>query len=269
MLTSFVITVRTTEPGTLPANLGRANQQLFLSLIGRHNPALAHELHEGNGSKPFTVSNLMVGQVDQPGRRTLQAGETGWLRFTGLTAEVSEALLATAQQMPATIEIDHTPFQVTGMTFNPAEHPWAGVVSYQDFAAPYLLGQETGRKRRYVTFAGPTTFRRQGMFCPFPLPELVFGSLLDRWQQVAPIQLHPAMRAFAAEKIAVQDYRLKSLALPSKGRGQIIAFSGRVGYRLLHQDRFWQAMFNLLADFAFFGGVGYQTAAGLGMVRGE
>jgi CRISPR-associated endoribonuclease Cas6 len=267
MLTSLVITVTATEQQNIPSNLGRANQKLFFSLIDQHNPELAQRLHDLGGPKPFTVSNLMMGQTEQPGRRVVKAGQSGWLRFTGLTEEVSETLLTAAKEMPATVEIDHQILKVTGVTFNPAEHAWAGVVSYQDFAASYLLAEDVGPKRRYMTFVGPTTFRHNKIFRPLPQPELVYGSLLDRWQQVAPIALHPAMRAFATEMIGIQNHRVKSLGIPTKGRGQIIAFTGQVTYHLQHSDRYWRAMFNLLTDFAFFGGVGYQTTAGLGMVK--
>ncbi|MEZ4642602.1 MAG: CRISPR system precrRNA processing endoribonuclease RAMP protein Cas6 [Chloroflexota bacterium] len=35
----------------------------------------------------------------------------------------------------------------------------------------------------------------------------------------------------------------------------------------LQHDRYWNSVLNLLADFAFYSGVGYQTTVGLGQVR--
>jgi CRISPR-associated endoribonuclease Cas6 len=263
MLTSLVITVEATETRPVPAYLGRANQQLFLSLI---DPALAQALHDEDGLKPFTVSNLMMGKPDKPGHRVVENGEAGWLRFTGLTEPVSEALLSTAKQMPDIIEINHIPFRVTGVTFNPMEHPWANVVSYQEFAASYLLTPDRHSSQVNLHFAAPTTFRRDGRYVPLPIPDLIFGSLLDRWQSFAPIALHPEMRRFAKEVVTINRHKIHTHAMPKKS-GQIIGFIGQVTFSVLHSDRYWLSMTHLLANFAFYSGVGYQTTSGLGQVR--
>jgi CRISPR-associated endoribonuclease Cas6 len=38
-------------------------------------------------------------------------------------------------------------------------------------------------------------------------------------------------------------------------------------YRALGADRYWLGVINLLADFAFYSGVGVQTTTGMGQVR--
>jgi CRISPR-associated endoribonuclease Cas6 len=209
----------------------------------------------------------------------VQAGQTGWLRFTGLTGEVSGHLLGLAVEPPETVELDGRSFTVTGATTDPAAHPWAGEISYQDLAAPFLLG---GQRRIApsipLEFVSPTTFRSQGRYVPLPLPELVFGSLLDRWQRFAPIALSPEVRRFAAEAVALSRYQLRTRGLPYKqgiklGEGQKtrgtvqIGFTGQVVFVALNRDRYWLNVLHLLAAFAFYSGVGYQTGTGLGQVR--
>jgi CRISPR-associated endoribonuclease Cas6 len=264
MLTSLVLTLAAPTNARLPASLGRAGQALLLRLIDQHDPALAQTLHDAQGLKPYTVSNLVLGKRSQ-GSLAVEAGQSGWLRFTGLTPAVSQILHTMAHTPPPTVEIDGQPFAVTGATLNPADHRWAGQTSYQDLAAPYLLGGRADAPAKITLhFASPTTFKSQGKNIPLPLPELVFGSLLDRWQAFAPIALNPETRRFAQEAVALSRYQLRTRGLPSKEGSMQVGFTGEATFIALNRDRYWVNMLNLLASFAFFGGVGYQTGAGLG-----
>ena len=268
MLTSLILQLNSPNEADLPASLGRAGQALLLQFIGARDPALAESLHNLDGPKPFTVSNLVLGKRQQ-GSLHLQAGQSGWLRFTGLSREVSRHLLALAANPPATITLAGQILQVTGATLDPAGHPWAGQASYQDLAAPFLLGgQGRPAARISLDFASPTTFKSQGRYVPLPLPELVFGSLLDRWQAFAPIALHPEVRRFAQEAVVLSRYHLRSRGLPAKEGGPQIGVTGQATKTALNRDhRYWLNVLHLLAAFAFYSGVGYQTGAGLGQTR--
>jgi len=267
MLTSLILQLQSPTAATLPANLGRAAQALLLRLIGASDADLARELHAGDGPKPFTVSNLVLGKRAK-GSLRIEAGQAGWLRLTGLTEAVGERLLALAAQPPATVEMDGHHLTVMGATLDSAVHPWAGQSTYQALAAPYLLGgQPNPPSRMHFEFASPTTFRSQGQYLPLPLPELVFGSLLDRWQAFAPIALHPDMRRFAAEAVVLGRYHLRTRGMPYKQGGMQIGFTGEATFVALNRDRYWLNVLHLLAAFAFYSGVGYQTGAGLGQVR--
>ncbi|MFQ5577272.1 MAG: CRISPR-associated endoribonuclease Cas6 [Anaerolineae bacterium] len=267
MLTSLIIQLKSPSKTTLPATLGRASQALFLRLLNERNPALAAELHNDNGPKPYTASNLVMGKR-QGKSLHLEAGHTGWLRFTGLSRAVSEHLHSLSADPPAAVELDGVILTVPGATLDPAQHAWAGCVSYQDLAAPFLLGgQRRLDKRISLDFVSPTTFRSQGRYVPFPLPELVFGSLLNRWQAFAPIALNPEVKRFAAETVGAGRYELRTHGLPYKQRGIQIGFTGRVRFITLTRDRYWVNVLHLLAAFAFYSGVGYQTGTGLGQTR--
>lgn len=267
MLTSLILHLKSTAAANLPASLGRASQALFLELVGRADATLAASLHQSDGPKPYTVSNLMLGQR-QAGSVQVRPDQAGWLRFTGLTAQVSQSLLALAAHPPATIQLSGQTFMVTGATVNPAQHPWAGQITYQDLAAPFLLNQ-AGKPAAGVglEFVSPTTFKSQGRSVPLPLPELVFGSLLDRWQAFAPIGLHPELRRFAVETVVLSRYQLRTRGVPVKNGGAQIGFTGEVMFTALNPDRYWLNALRLLAAFAFYSGVGAQTTAGLGQTR--
>ena len=268
MLTSLIIQLTAPAGAVLPAALGRAAQALLLDVIHQNDPALAQSIHSGDGPRPYTVSNLVMGRR-KAGSVYLQAGQEGWLRFTGLTGPVSRQLQALAARPPQVVALDSQEFLVTGAALDPAEHAWAGQTSYQDLAAPYLLGgKERLSHKVELLFTSPTTFKRSGRYVPLPAPELVFGSLLDRWQHFAPIALHPDMRRFAAETVALRRYRLRTRGAPQKQGGMRIGFTGRATFTALNRDRYWLNMLHLLAAYAFYCGVGAGTGAGLGQVRG-
>lgn len=266
MLTSLIINLQSATDITLPASLGRAGQALFLSLIQERDPDLSKALHQGQGAKPYTVSNLIIGKRTQ-GKVIVAAGQTGWLRFTALTDAVSHYLLDLANNPPDYIQLDHKQFTVSGATVDAKAHPWAGHSTYQDLAAPYLLSGKKPSPKITLDFTSPTTFRSQGRYVPMPMPEMVFGSLLNRWQSFAPIALNPEVYRFAAEAVALSRYNIRSRGTPGKNRGMQIGFTGEVSFSALNRDPYWLNVLHLLAAFSFYSGVGYQTTAGLGQTR--
>lgn len=267
MLTSLVVMVQAEKETTLPGNLGRAAQALLLGWVAERDPALAEAMHAGDGPRPYTASNLVL-KRRPPGQVRLAPGEGGWLRFTGLTAEVSEVLASLAAAPPEAVMMDGQPLRVVGATLDPAVHPRAGATSYQTLATGILLGAERPPADKLsFEFLSPTTFRSGGRCLPLPLPELVFGSLLDRWHAFAPVGLSPETRRFAQEMTAISRYELRTQPLQAKEQGVMIGFAGRVTYKILSHDRYWLSVMNLLSAFSIYSGVGYQTAAGLGQVR--
>jgi CRISPR-associated endoribonuclease Cas6 len=102
---------------------------------------------------------------------------------------------------------------------------------------------------------------------PVPLPELLFGSLVDRWNAFSPVTVSPDMRRFAAELIAISRYRLTSRAVTQKAGGTRMGGVGEVTYRALGGDRYWWRVMHMLADFAGYGGAGIQTTTGMGQCR--
>lgn len=266
MLTSLVIKLQSSTKATLPATLGRAGQALLLELIRQRNPGLTAALHESDSAKPYTVSNLVLGQRHN-GSLHVQAGEEGWLRFTGLNKEISQHLYVLATNAPEHITLHGHRMRVTGATLDAAEHAWAGHMSYQELVGKFQRnGQAKADTNLGLEFASPTTFKSKGRYVPLPLPELVFGSLFSRWNAFAPLELDLPVRDFAEEVVGLSRYDLSSCGLPYK-QGMQIGFTGCVTFAILNREPVWLSVLHLLAEFAFYSGVGYQTTAGLGQVR--
>lgn len=253
----------------LPRDLGRANYAAALRAIARIDENLAAQIHDGDGPKPITCSLLWGARRTREGM-PVRPGETYFVRITGLTPEVEEALdLALLHNPPKTWELDRHMFRVVRTTDTPEEDPtgWAGRQSYAEMVQTYLQGRSALRKRITLEFASPTAFRSQEKQITLPLPGLVFGSLVERWNAFAPIALSADMRRFAEECIAVSRYRLQSRPVDQKNKALRIGAIGEATYIALRYDVYWVSVFNLLADFARFGGVGVQTTTGMGQVR--
>ncbi|MCS6828360.1 MAG: CRISPR system precrRNA processing endoribonuclease RAMP protein Cas6 [Caldilinea sp.] len=150
---------------------------------------------------------------------------------------------------------------------DPARHPWSGRTSYELLAATQLTRLEELERQVTLEFASPTAFKSKEMTVPVPLPGLVFGSLVERWNAFSPVTLSPEMRRYGEEAMAISRYRLESFPVASKDGAQRIGGVGRVTYRALAGDRYWLGVMNMLADFAFYSGVGSQTVTGMGQVR--
>lgn len=266
MLTSLVLELQSTAAGLVPLNHGRASHALFLRLVGERQPALAAELHDAAGPKPFTCSNL-VGGRRQGSQLAVSPNTPLWLRFTGLSAPVSEVLRDIAQRPPAQVELDSRPYRVLRATLDPAEHPWAGQGDYTAMLQRHLLNPGPLQRRIHLEFASPTTFHSGGKNVPLPLPALVFGSLLERWEAFSPAALSPDLRRYAEEMVAVARYQLRTRILPFKDGALQVGFVGQAVFLALNSDRYWVGSLHLLAEYAFFAGVGYQTTMGMGQAR--
>ncbi len=284
-LLSLPLTLRPLPPpdptAPLPLWWGRAAHRLLLKIVEQYDPALASGLHDDDGPRPFTVSNL-IGRFP---KQTLDMEGMYTLRFTALQANLAAILRQAAQDGPlapgAAIELDYHPFQViepqlaisdqqsaTGEQQSKINHhPSKILTSYADLSAPYLLGQRPAPRHLRLELASPTAFKSGGKHVPLPLPDLVFGSLLERWNAFAPIAFPPETRRYAAECLAITRYDLHTHSLPWKSGGLRVGAVGEIRYVTLNYDRYWMSVLATLGELAFYAGVGVSTGMGLGQCR--
>ncbi len=266
MLTSLVLTLTTDSPITFPPHLGRASRAAFLRLITQTDPDLAERLHTPDQRRPFTCSNLWG--VRRQGRSlTLAPGDSAFLRYTGLTAAVSRHLRRLAEDPPSHVELEGARLAVQQATLDSAVHPWAGQTTYEELASIHLLPGEPPPHHAELEFASPTGFRSGGHTLPLPLPALIYGGLVEKWNDFAPVAVSEEVRRFAEECLAISRYKLSTRAIAAKGKSVQIGFVGHCRYVALNKDRYWLGLIQLLTDYAFYAGVGYQTTAGMGQAR--
>ncbi|MDE3091666.1 MAG: CRISPR system precrRNA processing endoribonuclease RAMP protein Cas6, partial [Chloroflexota bacterium] len=75
-------------------------------------------------------------------------------------------------------------------------------------------------------------------------------------------------RRFAAECLVVSRFELRSHAVPFKNESAFKSGAvGKVTYTTTNRDRYWLSVMNVLADYAWFAGVGISTTMGMGQAR--
>lgn len=264
---ALMFTLRPAQAATVPAHLGRATHAAVLRLIGNADPHLAAQMHDDAQVKPLTVSNLL-GLPTRSKTVAVTPNTAYGLRVT-LLAPALEALAANwTVAPPDVLDLDGTDWQVIAITGDPAVHPWAGQCSYESLATPALARAASDPPTRWtLEFAAPVTFRQRGMNQPLPTADLVFGSLLDKWNAFAPLALPEEVRRFANECMAVSRFDLRSLAEPTKSGAWQIGAVGRCTYTATNRDRYWLACIDILAHFAFYSGIGAGATRGFGRAR--
>lgn len=288
-LVALVIEIRALDAREIRNHLGRALQHFGLVVIGHSNPALADQLHENEDQKPFTVSGLMGPKGILYGK--IAPGDRAWVRITGLSQAVADALLAyhhfvqarLEQNTAEIIDLDRTAWTITALHVNGAE--WAGCSSYQRLIQRQLIPPT----HLAFQFLSPTTFRSQTVNMPLPLPSLVFGSLLTRWGLFTPHRLRDLPQEqvdlFIAHHVMIAGHELKTALVRGKQGGKEIGFTGSVRYELLRESdhlqkhapetealiqkeyRWFALTLSLLADFAVYSSIGRKTTTGMGMAR--
>ncbi len=282
-LLSLVLTLRPVRPLADVPHMGRAAHALLLDAIHWFDPALADELHAGSDLRPFTASDL-IGFSRKNG---LSPDHTCLLRLTALTARTAQALLkatdpiarsereqpaplrpgAEIQLGEALLRIETISDAQSRMSNVGQNHPWAWATTYEDLSAPWLLGRENPAKFVWMQFVSPTTFKVEGRHLPVPLPEHVFGSLLNRWNAYAPVAFPEEVYRYAKECLALSSYELRSRGVMLKEGGLRMGAVGRARYVSTNFDRYWMSLIQLLAEYAFFAGAGVGTGMGLGQCR--
>ena len=266
MLLSAVFRLQAQERASPRVDQGRAVHGLFLEWLRQADAALAQQIHDGDGAKPFTVSSLRGARIEQD-RITLLPQQECWFRITTFSPELSTAL---AEQilpnLPPQVTLSEVPFGLVGATTDDREHPWAGQSDYAQLAQEIMLAPEEPSPWLNLRFGSPTAFHSQKRHVPLPLPRLAVEGWLKKWNQFAPLRLHEEANRFAEECLAISRYRLETQAVRF-GSATIVGFVGRCTYRFLNQDRYWMRAIHLLAAFSFYCGTGHKTTMGMGQSK--
>lgn len=266
MLISIILVLTSKIDVEIPAAAGRANYAAALRSLDSVSRGLGDRTHGGDGPRALTCSSLL----EATGRRDLiriHAGRPYTVRLTGLTDEVSRALQAALlERRPGQWELSSHKFAVADVICDGARHPWSGRTTYEELAAANLIRREP---EPFVTieFATPTAFKSAGLTVPMPLPNFVFGSLVERWNTFSTVPLDPEMRQFGGEGIAVSRYRMESIAVDQKNAAIRIGGVGQTTYRAVAPDRYFRCVMQMLSYFALYSGIGVQTAVGMGQAR--
>ncbi|MFN3761934.1 MAG: CRISPR-associated endoribonuclease Cas6 [Anaerolineae bacterium] len=270
-LFSMVLHLSPLEETEIEATMGHRAHAAFLDAIRRVSPALSAALHDpGISIRPFSISPLW-GVPSHGERLRLHPERTYWMRVTLFLPLLYERLmeLLLTDERPQ-LRFGEAVFLIREVLVTPGSHPWAGYTSWEELAARAQPVEELT-----LEFVSPTAFsfgeKPWGRhMVVLPLPELVFGSLARTWNAYAPppVQVEAGvLERWSAESVIVKQVAaLRTRMLNFSGRPQV-GFVGRVTYGLMGKNDIARLQLSMLADFAFYGGVGYKRAMGMGQCR--
>jgi len=251
MPVSLTIPLTPEEPERLPENPRRALQATFYAWLRAGDAAVAGRVHDTDGPKPFTISDLF--------RR--RDSEDFWWRVTllqdGLVGPLARGLgyVTHVDLLGYAVPIRHQAVDLQGQ-------------SYVDLAR-----QARADTRFEMRFISPTSFRSQGMHYLLPNPVTVWQSWLNRWNSFAPQELQYNVNTLDAvtAHMAISRHDLHTETTRYEGdRYQQIGFVGQVSYRVVRShllgDEIMRRL-NALADYAFYCGTGHHTTRGMGQTR--
>ena len=263
-LFSSVIRLHALNGGALRHDAGQWANAAFYGILHQVDPLLAEALHQWNGRKPFTISSLN-GLPRGDGREVvIPPGWECWLRVTTLGQEIFQPFIQRFIQGGARPQLQLGPidFGVAEVLTVPGSHPWSGYVESEQ-----LLAQADAAERIELLFASPTAFNVGPRYELVPLPRLVFGQLASKWNAFLPQAIgRESVEAVADEAVMISDFRLQTRTQQWKGRVQK-GFTGECVYDLSALGEGERRLFALLADFAFYAGVGGKTTQGMGQAR--
>lgn len=251
---------------------GRHLHALFLDLVQSIDPDLATTLHQQQAEKVFTLSPLQVEYSRNKGNksyrlqwqhdRSIPAGTPCWWRISLL----DEALFGKLMHLWLNLNpsqpwhLGAAELQVVSVLGTPQTHqPWANFVTYAQ-----LYEQASDRERQiHWQFCTPTTFRVTQFDCALPTKELVFQSLLKRWNQYSGMPFPKTI----IEPIYPSFFDIQTeIAIDS--RSKLIGCVGNITFQILgNVEPVTIKQINALADFALYAGIGRKTPMGMGMVR--
>lgn len=245
---------------------GKHLHALFLTLVTSLDVELGNYLHQSQANKAFTVSPLQISHKSNRilwnHSKPIPTGVSCWFRISLL----DDALFGKLSQLWLNFNpnlawhLGAAELQVTSIFATPqSTQPWANSSTYEQL---YEQSSESDRSFSFQ-LATPTAFRQGKYDTALPTAELVFKSLLTRWNkysqlEIPEIQLDSLFPSFFnLHTEIVIDYRSK-----------FIGCVGEITYRLLGQVEPLQIKYlNVLADYSLYCGIGRKNTMGMGMVR--
>ena len=156
-------------------------------------------------------------------------------------------------------------FCVSEILTTPGSHPWAGYVTLEELQKRL---DEPAPSSITFELCSPTSFNLGAKnFEIIPYPKLVFGNLATAWKALTGENMVEAVEKYVEKSWRLVLHRLERKALTLHNHPQLGAV-GRVEYqRLDDSDVPLARALHLLADLAFYTGLGRKTAQGMGMAR--
>lgn len=254
MLQKIIIKMKCVAPTALKGYGGTEIHGWFFNYLKEISLDLSTSIHNMD-EKPFAIGPIHGGKKER-GKTIISEDSESSFSLASLNQEVYDILkISSADLIDKEIQLGNGKFVVTEV-----------VPIWGKDGLTYLQILEKARINSEINleFRSPTSFRQRGIQEVFPLPDLVFGSLLRRWNTFSPIILSEEM---IHAKIFISRYNLKT-ELVNFDKYKIVGFTGNCTYKIdKYEFEHTKKLLHSLAAFANIASIGYKTSMGLGDSR--
>ncbi|ANV89138.1 CRISPR-associated endoribonuclease Cas6 [Picosynechococcus sp. PCC 7117] len=254
---------------------GRNFHALFLDLVSSVDKDLGTQLHQQQSEKAFTLSPVQIRLnrklMQWSYHRAIAPGTPCWWRITllddSLFGKLAHLWLNINRTEPW--QLGSAELDIISILSNPqSQQPWANFISYTRLYEQALDGtdSQTSQQARKINFrfCTPTTFRKTQYDVSLPDRDLIFRSLLKRWNQYSEIPLEFTETIFEPIYPSFFDIRTEMV---SDKRSKFIGCVGEMSFSILGDvNAQIIKQINTLADFSFYAGIGRKTPMGMGQV---
>lgn len=274
MLASVLYKLTAQNSVSIPAFHGRKLHAVFFSIVSRVSEELAEVLHDAGRVKPFTISQLQpvakgknrIGfrVVKNRGREFYQIrqGDEFYWRINLLAGE----LIPIVAEVPLGMEIQVDRLSlVLDEIICDGSHD-TGVLDSETLIAGAFSAE--GVNKITFNFVSPITFRSFDDDYAFPSPEMIFGSLADKWNNAGmSINFDLDSVKETAAMLLPQEWEGKSEKVYFAGDRGALAFKGKFTFSMKRLSQEEREVMIMLAGLAPFAGVGRLTGQGFGQTR--
>lgn len=226
------------------------------------NSPVEESFHRLDTPPPFALSPMLPGTGDSlvsdwdQAHLTLPAGTPLFFRLSLLPEFMCRWFPSTV--VPKDMRIGNQEPLRFSHVLKPGQSPLAAEIEPTRLAA-----DKPAFRHLALRFFSPTGFNSQGRQMSFPLPELVFTSLLNRWRYWINAQAWPGLEQ-VLPRINISRYDLKSAVVSGKNKSLRKGCVGFCRYDLTPLRVKERQACHTLAAFARYAGIGYKTGQGLG-----
>jgi CRISPR-associated endoribonuclease Cas6 len=248
-LHTIAIQLQAGDRGVLPIALNHAIHTQVMTWLSVGDSDLAETIRKMQ-EKPLSISGLL----SYRDRHSVEAGDELTIRIGLLNGRLMQPLLAGLERWEnEPIRLGQFLFVLKGVYSMPDSYPSVRSSQYQILARMPRSSDDLT-----LQFLFPTSFKQKQFIQPFPLADCVFSSLLRRWNHFAPESVRFSKVDWEG---VVSAYDLKTHALKMEGAAEI-GCQGWARYRFSNHEQ--ARIATILANFAFYAGVGRKTAMGMG-----
>jgi putative CRISPR-associated endoribonuclease cas6 len=261
MLATVTLTLQSHNGGSLPQFPGRFLHAAVFSLISSIDEEAGHYWHDVSGIKPFTVTL----DYNQPRRNhVIQEGNILFLRINVWHRDLWYILAETSESMRVQIG----PLQATIVNVH-CEAPFGLPLREENILdlVQHRLEAKPARKIEFEFFT-PTMFNGTYGDITFPTADLIFASIVDKWNagDVEDVLDKPRIKALC-ERIILFDWKGQTKRVYfGRDRGYT-GFVGKFVFNLSKLSTEENYLITVLALFGQHSGIGRLSSQGLGQAK--